>query len=289
VIRCMMRILCLSLSVIGVGSGPAEAQSPPPAPPKEPKLGAANSTELGLIVATGNARSTSLGVGNVYTYRWANAELGWEGGWLRAASRNGDRYAVQTSTGFDVVEPETRIDSERLFSKLRYQRQLSGRMDWFTNFDAVRDEPSNISRQFVFAGGVGTTWWKTGTQLFRTAYGISYTDETLVVEGANRFGGYRLSYNLKTPLAASTGFQSDLTFDGSFDTADDLRTDWLNAVTVAINQKLALKSSLRVLFRNLPALEALELQTPDGVVVGSVDVLKKKVDTNLTTSLVITF
>jgi putative salt-induced outer membrane protein YdiY len=269
----------------------ASAQETPPAPasPPPPKLGAANSSELGLIVATGNARSTSLGFRNVYTYRWENAELGWESGWLRAASRKGDRFAVQTATGFDVVEPGTDIDSQRLFSKLHYQRQLSPRTDWFSNFDAVRDEPSNINRQFVFAAGIGTTWRKTDALTFRTGYGISYTDEDLVVEGPNRFAGYRLSYALKSRLAAATTFQSELTGDGSFETSDDIRADWLNSLTVAINAKLALKSSVRVLFRNLPALEALELRTPAGSVVSTIDVPKKQVDMNLTTSLVITF
>lgn len=286
-IRPLTHMVATFLVLAAAGGGTLLAQSPPP--PAAPKLGPSNSAELGLIIATGNARSTSLGFRNVYTYRWAGAELGWETGWLRAASRKGDRFAVQNASGFDIVEPGTGIDSERLLSKLRYQRQLSARTDWFTNFDAVRDEPLNINRQFVFAGGLGTTWWKGDRQLFRTAYGISYTDEDLVVEGPNRFGGYRLSYNLKAPLAAATDVASDLSFDGSFQTADDLRADWLNAVSVAINKSLALKSSVRLLFRNLPALEALELRTPAGIVVGSVDVLKKKVDTNLTTSLVITF
>jgi hypothetical protein len=52
---------------------------------------------------------------------------------------------------------------------------------------------------------------------------------------------------------------------------------------------MALKASVRMLFRNLPALEALELRTPGGAAVGTVNVEKRKVDTNLTTSLVITF
>jgi hypothetical protein len=274
--------------IVLLAAATASAQTPPP-PPKEPKLGTSNSTELGVVIATGNARSTSVGFRNVYTYRWPNAELGWEAGWLRAASRDGDRFAVQTASGFDVVDPDTKIDSERLFSKLRYQRQISPRNDWFANFDAVRDEPSNINRQFVLAGGLGTTWRKTDPLTFRTAYGVSYTDEDLVVEGANRFAGYRLYYGLKSKPTETTILQSELTFDGSFDTGDDVRTDWLNSVGVAINARMALKSSLRVLFRNLPALERLDLHAPGGVVIGSVDVAKRKVDTNLTTSLVITF
>jgi Protein of unknown function, DUF481 len=285
------RLLLFLASMTIAGTASAQNAQPPQAaqPPEKPKLGAANSSELGLIMATGNARSTSLGVRNVYTYRWVDAELGWEAGWLRAASSKGDRFAVETGGGFDIVDPESHVDIQRLFSKLKYQRQLSARIDWFSNFDAVRDEPSNINRQFVIAGGIGTTWSKTERLTFRTAYGISYTDEDLVVEGSNRFGGYRLGYTLKAPLAAATAFQSELTTDGSFDTADDIRADWLNSVTVAINAKLALKSSVRVLFRNLPALEVLELRTPGGAVVGTVEVPKKQVDTNLTTSLVITF
>jgi hypothetical protein len=267
---------------------PPAPPQPPPAP-AEPKMGPSNSSELGLVVATGNARSTSVGFRNVYAYRWPNAELGWEGGWLRAASRDGSRYAVETASGFDVIEPGTEVDSHRIFSKLRYQRQLSARHDWFANFDAVRDEPSNINRQFVLAGGLGTTWRKTDRLTFRTGYGISYTDEDLVVEGANRFAGYRLSYTLKAAVAATSAVESELTTDGSFDTGDDIRFDWLNGITVAINSRVALKSSVRVLFRNVPALETLVLQTPDGVAIGTVDVAKDKIDTNITTSLVITF
>ena len=269
-----------------IAAGIAAAQTPPP---PEPKLGPANSTELGVVIATGNARSTSVGLRNVYSYRWPNALLRWESGWLRATSRDGDRFAVETASGFNVIEPETEVDSHRLFSKLHYQRQLSPRHDWFADFDAVRDEPSNINRQFVLAGGVGTTWTKTDRLTFRTAYGISYTDEDLEVEGAKRFGGYRLFYGLKALLAATTTAESELTFDGSFDTGDDIRTDWLNGISVAINSRMALKASVRMLFRNLPALEALELRTPGGAAVGTVNVEKRKVDTNLTTSLVITF
>jgi hypothetical protein len=130
---------------------------------------------------------------------------------------------------------------------------------------------------------------KTDRASFRTAYGITYTDEDLAVEGANRFGGYRLFYGLKLPATTTSTFESELTFDGSFDTADDVRADWLNGISVALNSNLALKSSVRLLFRNLPALQVLQLRSPGGVAIGTVDTPKDKVDTNLTTSLVITF
>ena len=275
--------LGLMAAVVGAG-GSARAQAP-----AESKLGASNSTELGLVVTTGNSRSTSVGFRNVYLYRWTDAELGWETGWLRAASRDGDRFAVVRDAAFDVVDPGTTMDSSRLFSKLRYQHQLSPRHDWFSNFDAVRDKPANINRQFVLAAGLGTTWVRSDRLTFRTGYGISYTDEDLEIEGGNRFAGYRLFYGLKAPVTANATIESELTADGSLDTGDDIRTDWLNGVNVALNSRMALKSSLRMLFRNLPALETLDLLTPGGVRVGFVEVPKENVDLGFTTSLVITF
>ena len=286
--RSRLGLLSSVLTILLVS--PVWAQAPAPAPaPAPPKLGPSNSTDLGLVVATGNSRSTSVGLRNVYLYRWSNAELRWEGGWLRVASRDGNRYAVGSPAVYEVVEPGTSIDSQRLFSKLGYQHKISTHTDWFANFDAVRDEPANILHQFVVAGGLGTTWWKTDRASFRTAYGVTYTDEDLSVEGARRFGGYRLYYGLKAPVAAASAFESELTFDGSFDTGDDVRTDWLNGISVAMNSKLALKSSVRMLFRNLPALEILQLQSPGAIAIGTVEVPKEKVDTNITTSLVITF
>jgi len=282
------RVALLSCLLAIVLVSPVWAQAPAAAP-APPKLGPSNSTDLGLVVATGNSRSTSVGLRNVYLYRWPKAELRWEGGWLRVASRDGNRYAVGSPADYDVIEPGTALDSQRLFSKLGYQHQLSTHTDWFANFDAVRDEPANILHQFVVAGGLGTTWRKTDRMSFRTAYGVTYTDEDLAVEGDRHFAGYRLYYGLKAPVAAASAFESELTFDGSFDTSDDVRTDWLNGISVAINSKLALKSSVRMLFRNLPALEILQLQSQGASAIGTVEVPKDKVDTNITTSLVITF
>ena len=250
-----------------------------------------NNTELSWVVAKGNADASSVGFRNVYTYTWQASNLSWETGWVRAESRDGDRFAIaQPGGGFEVVVPPNDIDSQRLYSKLGYRREITGRHFWFGNFDSARDEPSNINRQFVGAGGFGTQWASRDRLQFRTEYGISLTSEDLDLEGENSFGGYRLTYALNAGVAASTTVESALTFDGAFKQGNDIRTDWLNGVSVSINSKIALKSSIRLLFRNIPALEELDLETPIlGVVIGKVEIPKEKLDVNFTTSLVITF
>ena len=269
----------------GMGlAGTAQAQEP------ETTRRWTNGTELSWIVASGNSDTNTIGFRNLYERAWTRAELTFEAGWVRAASGSGDRVVVVRGTDdLDVIEPDSEIDSQRLYGKLRYQHEIAGRQYWFSSWDSARDEPSNILRQFVFAGGVGTTWHEGDTLTFRTSYGISFTDEYLTLEGVDRFGGYRLFYGLRAQAAGNTAIDSELTADGSFQTAANIRMDWLNSVGVAVNSRIALKTSVRLLFRNIPALEAIDLQTPGGVVVGTIEIPKDTLDVNLTTSLVVTF
>ena len=152
-----------------------------------------NGTELSWVVASGNSDANTIGFRNLYERAWTRAELSFEAGWVRAASSSSDRVAVvRGADDFDVIEPDSEIDSQRLYSKLRYQHEIAGRQYWFSSLDSARDGPSNIIRQFVFAGGVGTTWHEGDALTFRTSYGVSFTDEKLALEGVDRFGGYRI-------------------------------------------------------------------------------------------------
>ena len=277
----------LVAAVFAGGMGPART-----ARAQEPETARrwTNGTELSWVVASGNSDANTIGFRNLYERVWTRAELSFEAGWVRAASSSGDRVAVvRGADDFDVIEPDSEIDSQRLYSKLRYQHEIAGRQYWYSSWDSARNEPSNIIRQFVFAGGVGTTWHEGDALTFRTSYGVSVTDEKLTLEGVDRFGGYRLFYGLRAQAAGNTVINSELTVDGSFQTAEDIRMDWLNGVSVAVNSRIALKTSVRLLFRNIPALEAIDLQTAVGLMIGTVEIPKDKLDVNFTTSLVVTF
>lgn len=248
-----------------------------------------NSSQLSWVVSTGNSDSNSFSVRNVYEYEWTRAEFYWEAGVLRASSAN-DTFATGTEDDFEVVTPAPKIDHNRWFSKVRYFRVLKDRFFWYVSYDSSRDPPSNVNIQLIGSGGVGTDWYDREGLVFRTAYGLNYTSEDLDLEGANNFGGYRLFYRLEVGASESTTLVSELTFDGSFETADDLRVDSLNSASVSISDALALKASLRLLYRNIPALDDIDLRDPEsGVVVGEVVVPKQKLDTTLSMSLVINF
>jgi hypothetical protein len=89
------------------------------------------------------------------------------------------------------------------------------------------------------------------------------------------------------PLGASNATEPSWVVASGNSEANALRFDWLNGVGVAINDHIALKTNLRLLLRNQPALEVIGLRDGAGATIGSVVVAKEKLDTTFATSLVI--
>jgi len=274
-------IIALTLTAALAATLPARAQ-------EERTLGPKNSTELGIVVTSGNSNTTSFNVRNLFAYDWEQADFDWEFGFLRATSQD-DRYAVGTEDNFQIVQPDREPDNNRLFTNVRYLRNINERFFWYGRMHAEKDQPADIDYRFTPSVGAGNTWSKTEELTFLTGYGISYTAESLALEGESNFAGYQLFYNLLWQIAPSTGIESDLVFDGSLDTGSNYRFDWYNGVSVAVNQHIALKSNVRFVYRNDPALEEIDLENASGLVIGSVVVPKDKLDTAFTTSLVINF
>lgn len=252
------------------------------------QLGWKNSTELGLVVTSGNSSTTNFNVRNVFTYDWEAAELEWKFGILRASSDD-DRFALGTEDDFEIIEPDVEPDNQRLYTNLRYLKDINPSFFWYTRLFAERDEPADIDYRLTPAGGAGNTWAKRDTLTLLTGYGVSYTAESLTLDGASDFAGYQLFYDLKMSATDATNIESNMTFDGSLETGSNFRFDWFNGVGVNISEKIALKASIRLLYRNDPALEEIDLENDLGIVIGKVVVAKKKLDTSFTTSLVINF
>ncbi len=278
----IVRSTCVAAAVLAVAT-PALAQD------DERELGSANSTELGLVLTAGNSNTANFNVRNLYAYNWENADLDWEFGILRASSGD-DRFAVGNEDDFELIEPDTEPDNSRIFTNIRYTRNINSRFFWYARAFAERDEPADIDYRVTPSVGAGNTWIDNETHRFRTGYGVSYTAEELKLEGGSSFVGYQLFYELNSAVAGSTTVESNLTWDGSFEEAGDYRFDWLNGVGVSMTDTIALKASLRLVYRNQPALEEIDLQTEIlAIPIGKVIVPKKKLDTAFTTSLVISF
>ncbi len=115
---------------------------------------------------------------------------------------------------------------------------------------------------------------------------MTYTIQEDVVEAPgvdDSFFGLRGSYDFFHTLTESTGLSSVLVVDQNLNTPEDLRADWTNSIAVAMSERLALKTSLRLLFDNEPAFTAVPLG--DGQVLTPLG----KVDTVFTVAIVANF
>ena len=258
---------------------------------EERPLGWKNSTELGWVLTSGNSNTSNFNVRNLFAYDWEQADLDWEFGYLRASSDD-DRFAVGLPGNFEIVRPDRDPDNDRLFTNIRYLRNLNERFFWYSRFEAVRDQPADIEHRYTPSVGAGNTWADREDLTFLTGYGISYTDEELTLDGSSDYAGYQLFYNLRVQATTTTSVESSLVFDGSFEDGSNYRFDWYNSAGVSVSDNIALKAAIRLVYRNDPALEEIDLIARPaglGVVIGTVTVPKDKLDTSFTTSLVVNF
>lgn len=247
-----------------------------------------NSTELGWVFTYGNATTNSFNLRNVFEYEWLDADLNLEFGILRAASGD-ERFALGTEEAFEIIEPPVEPDTERMYATARYLRNVSDRFFWYGRFDVERDQPADITFRLTPAGGAGNNWETLENIELRTGYGFGYSAGSMTFDGSSNYFGYQLFYEFDMKVNDNTDIDSSMTLDGSIMSPSNYRFHWANGIGVAINERIALKASLRLVYRNDPAQEEIDLEDLSGAILGNVIVSKKKLDSGFTTSLVINF
>jgi putative salt-induced outer membrane protein YdiY len=193
---------------------------------------------------------------------------------------------------FDVdksVRSETTAES--YFARGRYDRSLAVGFG-FAGAGWERNTFSGIQNRYQVMGGFGRTFVDGDSGRFKADVGLTYTYQKDVAPtpGADdRFAGYRFSAEAVRALSETSRFQTELVLNNSISSSDDVRVDWLNSLSVAVNSTLALKTSLQLLWDNTPALISVPLETTGGTPTGT-DVLTPSdgLDTVLTLTLVIT-
>ena len=242
--------------------------APPPVVAQEPPERWKSSSELSFVRTGGNAESSTLGVSTTVTRAWARTEVKIEAGGIRTHTTRVERTAVGTQSDYRIEESsETEVSAENYHARIRVDRRFSGRTSVYVQSGWTRNTFSGIRHRMVNVTGVSTRWVDSDTQSLRTAYGLTHTVEQPVVEGPDDSGdflGIRLSANYRRRLTGNTEWTSDLVLDGNGDDPADLRVDWVNSVSVAMNEYLGLKISVRATFDNQPALRRVPLQSPAG-------------------------
>lgn len=251
-----------------------------------------NATELSFVSTGGNASSSTLGLkaaltgtGNANTFKL-------EVGGVRGETTFRTLTATGTTGSFTVNETtDSELTAENYFARGRYDRSF-GSVFGFGGAGWDRNTFAGVQNRYAFVAGLGTTWTESETARFKTDVGATYTIQKDVdpAPGADdAFGGIRFSIDAMRQLSETTNFTSALVVDENLEDTDDLRADWTNSLAVSLSDRLALKTSLQLLFDNQPSLLAVPLFDTGGSPTGD-DVLSPgdKTDRILTLTLVIT-
>jgi len=259
------------------------------------ELGWAFEAELGSLWTGGNQETFTLAADGKLAYVWPASRFRFELGGFTTESSLTTTTAV--GTGQDdfrtLEETVTEKTAETYYSRARYDYDLSSRFYVFGGSDWLRNTFAGIDSKFLVSAGAGNLWVDSESTRFSTDYALTYTFEENVVDTpgqSSNFPGLRLAYDFTWILTASTTFESTLTGDFNLDNTDDIRLDWKNGLPIAISSVLALKPSIRLLWRNDPALEAVPLfDAPGGTQTGTVLTPLEKLDTYLNVALVFKF
>jgi putative salt-induced outer membrane protein YdiY len=250
-------------------------------------LGWSDVAELTFVLTAGNASASTFGLKNTAERLWEKSSFKLSFGAVRTESGITTRTASGTTEDFTVSEDtETEVTAENFFVKSRLDRALSDAAFIFGGADWDRNTFAGIQNRYGFVTGAGRAWFEEETRRLKTDLGFTYTIQDDVVEnpGADdSFFGLRGSYDFFKTLTETTDLTSVLVVDQNLNATEDLRADWTNSLAVAMSERLALKTSLQILYDKDPALTAVPL--------GDSEVLTPlgKVDTVFTVAIVANF
>jgi putative salt-induced outer membrane protein YdiY len=283
------RVLRRALPAVGMMVLLAAA---PVAAADETDTGWSDVAEFSLVMTSGNSETETLGFKNTLTRSWENAAFVLNAGAIRAENTT-VVAAIGTPSSFRLVEETTRT-AESYYLNGRYNRDVTSRFFWYAGAGWERNRFAGIENRRIVEGGVGNLWIDQEDLKFSTGYGLTFTDQedVVIIEGVDEtFLGFRFSWDYLNKFGQNTTYTNTLVVDGNADETSDFRANNINALAVAMSERMALKVSLQLLYDNQPSFA--EYALLDGSPLASTGKTGRQqldeLDTILTVSLVVNF
>ncbi len=247
--------------------------------------------EISYVVTGGNTSTSALSLGTSLTRKWTNDTLLFKSYILTSNATTTTRTAQGTPDDFLILEDRvTRKVAENFLLAGQYDRRISKKLTGQAGFGWDRNRFAGVDDRFLFTTGFGYAWVEKARTQVKSSAGLTYTLRQYVGQDMESFAGFRFTIGAEQKILESSGISSQFVFDDNLKRTSDWRFDWINSVTASISRSLALKMSLRTLYAHVPALQNLPLYDLIGQPTGqTVPYPLKKLDTFLTTSIVINF
>jgi hypothetical protein len=254
-----------------------------------------SSTDLSFVMARGNSETLNFGVNVDLTRQWLRTAWRNNGAFVRSDVAEPTRFATGTPANFTLETGPSVTKSEKLFFKSDLERRITERFFWNVAGNVERDVFAGLKYRTAGALGVGYLWQRPdNSALFRAGIAGTYTAQKEVIDDPdteNQFAGVRLTLDGEKRFGdrLQNQFTSNLIVDENAQDTDDLRFNWQNGLAVSMNQRLALKFGVGVLYDHQPQLIDVPLFTVNGAELGQVAARAEEFDLSVTASIVINF
>jgi len=275
----------LVLSALGLAQTPEKAET-------KGLLGPWKATaELGYVLSSGNSSTSTFSLATTLKRAWEKDALTVKAYVLTSRATDITRTAQGTETDFTVIEEKmSRLVAENFAFSGHYDHRLSQKVLLQSSLGWDSNRFAGLAGRVVLTAGTGYAWVETKRTIFKTDGAFTYTWRQYYDQDPTSFLGFRALAKFEQKILESSGFVSEFIFDDNLKKMADWRYDWTSAVTASITKTLLLKASLRLVYSNVPADEAVALFDPLGNPTGlTVPVPLKHLDTYITTSFVVNF
>ncbi len=249
--------------------------------------------DLSFVQTAGNSQAGTIGGKFNFTENWLRTAFTANVGAVRTQTKESTRTAVGTQDNFSVAETTlTKTSAENYSADAQLSYRLTETFYCYAGSAWGRDVPQGVKSRLMEMAGVGYDLARSERAEFKLQAAATFTQEKNLVsdpKSKENYPGLRVSYGYKLKASANTTLTHSLAYDQPFSPTSNFRIDGQAGVEVSMVRSgaLALKVDTRLMYRNMPALEQLELVT-NGVKTNlRVTNPLKKVDGQFTVSLVI--
>jgi putative salt-induced outer membrane protein YdiY len=282
----------LAVLLLSAAAAALAQDKPADKPAEKSLLGPWKATaELGYVVSGGNSSTSTFSLGNTFKRKWEKDALTIKTFILRSHSTTTTRTAVGTEEDYTVYAVKTEaLVAENYSVNTQYDHRLANKVAAQFALGWDHNKFASLAGRLIFTAGTGYAWVETKRTTFKTDGSITFTVRKYYGQDSTSFAGFRGNFTFEQKILDTSSFASQFILDENLKKTVDWRYDWTNSITASIFKSLALKTSLRIVYANLPANVAVPLYDTLGASTGlTVPVPLKKIDTYFTTSVVINF
>jgi putative salt-induced outer membrane protein YdiY len=225
--------------------------------------------EVSYVVTGGNTSTSAFSLGTSFTRKWTNDSLLFKTFILNSDSTTTTRTAQGTETDFDIIEEKVkRLVAQNYLLAGQYDRRISKKLLAQAGLSWDRNRFAGVDDRVTFNAGLGYAWVEGKRTQLKTDASLTYTMRQYVGQDMESFAGFRSSLVATQKILENSSLATQFIFDDNLNQMTDWRFDWTTSVTASISKSLALKTSLRMIYTHVPALQGLPLYDPEGLPTG---------------------